>query len=181
MLSGTSALPGVTSPSSALGSGREGFTPCFFGWNNALLIYMELVEHPGSFARVNCHVASSGLFEGAGFISSSTANGLVSAVVGAFGFPAVWLVPRLDLKEEDFGNITVFFFVDEEDVTHFLVCLAGILIGCTEDEYRCPSRRQCDKYCHARCSVGKGSDELASRRQSKDMGKGPRPKHCVSF
>ena len=31
------------------------------------------------------------------------------------------------------------------------------------------------------CSVGKGSDELTSQRESGDVGKEPRDNHCVSF
>ena len=31
------------------------------------------------------------------------------------------------------------------------------------------------------CSVGKGSDELASQHESGDVGKAPHHNHCVSF
>ena len=133
-------------------SGREGFTPCSPGCDDALFHSDGLVEHPESIPWVDVPVVSGGLLEGAGSFSSSAANEWDSAVVRAFGFRAVdaWLMSRLDMVKEDLENSTFFSFVDEEGATHSPVCLTGTLIGCMENEYRSPSRRQCNKYCHAR-------------------------------
>ena len=73
------------------------------------------------------------MLEGVRFFSSSTANGLASAVVEAFGFPAVWLVPRLDTVEnKSLEKNTIFFLVDEEDVNLSPDCLTDISIVNTE-------------------------------------------------
>ena len=117
MLSGMSVSPGVTSPSSSPGPGRGAFTLCSPGWDDALLVSDELVEHQRSFPWINVPVASSGFLEGAVF-SSSAANIQDSAVVGTFGFPVidVRLVPRFDrVKEEGLEKMIFFFFVDEDE------------------------------------------------------------------
>ena len=133
MLSDMSVSPGVTSPSSSPEPGRGAFTLCPCGWDDALLVSDELVEHQSSFPWVDVPVASSGFLEGA-VSSSSAANRLDFAVVGTFGFPAidVRLVPRFDrVKEEGLEKMTFFFFADEDEegVTDSSVCLTGILTG----------------------------------------------------
>ena len=35
-------------------------------------------------------------------------------------------------------------------MSHRTCCFTDILIGCSEDEFRSPGRRQCDRHCHAR-------------------------------
>ena len=93
------------------------------------------MESPGSLPRIDCPATSSGLLEGVGSFSPSAENGLVSAIVGASGFPAVdvRLVPRLDtVEEKGFENLVFFFFEAEEGVTHSPECFPGILIGCQE-------------------------------------------------
>ena len=77
--------------------------------------------------------------EGDRVFSPNTENGLLP-VAGAAGFPEVdvWLVPRLDSVEEvDFENFTFLFFDADEGVNHSLV--DGILMGCKEYEYCCPT------------------------------------------
>ena len=127
-------------------------------------------------SRAVARRATSGLLEGAESFSSSSENGLDSAV-------DVRLVPVLDMiGEEASENLTFLFFVDKEGVSHSPpVSLTGIFIICSEDEYGSPSRRQqCDIVTRG-CSVGKGSDELASQHGSGDVGKEPRHKYCVSL
>ena len=73
------------------------------------------------------------MLEGVRSSSSSAANGLASAVVEAFGFPAVWLVPRLDMVEkEGLETFTLFFLVDEDGVNLSLDCLTDISTVNTE-------------------------------------------------
>ena len=59
-------------------------------------------------------------------------------------------------------------------VTHSPGCFTSILTGCSEDECNNPTV-DVNVICIATrdCSVGKGSDELASQHESEDMSKGP--------
>ena len=87
----------------------------------------------GSPNALSC--ASGGLPEGMPLFSPSTANGLFAGTGGA-GFPEVdgGAVPRLGSIEEAGFEKIIFFFFDEEGVTHSRA--AGIL-KCGESEYRC--------------------------------------------
>ena len=99
-------------------------------------------------------------------------------MVEAFGSSAVdelLLVPVLDMVQEEGFDIYIylFIFVDEEGVTNSLPCLLdgyGILRGCTENSIVALIYVNMIGIATRGCSVGKGSDELASQRESGDVG-----------
>ena len=63
---------------------------------------------------------------------------------------------------------------------HSSDCLTDSLIGWTENEYRSPTIDASMISIATRgVPVGKGSDELASRRESRDVGKEPCQNYCV--
>ena len=131
MLSRMFASPGVNSPSSSSGSGRDGVTPSSPGRGDVLLVSTGWVESPEK-------SLSLGLISPS--FSPSAENRLVSAMAGASGFPAVdvRLVPWLDtIEEEGFEILTFLFFEAEKGVTHSPDYLPGILIECKELEYYC--------------------------------------------
>ena len=70
---------------------------------------------------------------------------------GAFGSPAVdvMLAPVLDTVEDEYFAF-FFFLVVEEGVSHSPCCFTGILIGCSDDEYRSSGRRQRGRCYHTR-------------------------------
>ena len=183
MLSRISSLLGVTSPSSSSGLGREDITPCCPGRGDALLVFTGWVGSSGFLPQIDFAFASSRLLEGVESFSPNTENGLVS-VIEASGFPAVDVRQLLRLnsvEEAGFENITFFFF--EAGVTHSPDSDSPVIsIGYVGHEYR---RRIVDAnvigVATRGCSGGNGSDELASRRESRDVGKKTRHNQYMFF